>query len=62
MTLPGSEFKRLILEHLDGLYNLARWMTKHPDNAQDLVQETVLKVPEGPGAIPGGNKFYRVAV
>ncbi|MGH7473617.1 MAG: RNA polymerase sigma factor, partial [Candidatus Methylomirabilales bacterium] len=43
MTTPEPEFERLVLEHLGGLYNLARWLTRNMDEAQDLVQETALK-------------------
>jgi len=43
MTTPEPEFERRVLEHLDGLYNLARWLTRNMDEAQDLA-DLLLKV------------------
>lgn len=38
-----ERFEREALQHLDQLYGAAMKMTRHPQNAQDLVQETFLK-------------------
>lgn len=32
-----------MLPHLDAAYNLARWLTRHDQNAQDVVQEAYLR-------------------
>jgi RNA polymerase sigma-70 factor, ECF subfamily len=32
-----------VLPHLDSAYNLARWLTRNPDDAKDMVQEAYLR-------------------
>lgn len=45
--MPGGgqaqEFRRLILPHLDGAYNLARYLTRDAVLSQDIVQDAVLR-------------------
>ena len=36
-------FEQLVLPHLDAAYNLARWLVRHDQDAQDLVQEATLR-------------------
>ena len=36
-------FEALVLPHLDAAYNLARWLTRDPDQARDAVQEATLR-------------------
>lgn len=38
-----SLFDQAILPHLDAAYNLARWLTGHDQDAQDVVQEACLR-------------------
>ena len=44
---PGAgnsdDFRRLILPHLDGAYNLARYLTRDADLSQDVVQDAALR-------------------
>src|SRR6266849_5091236 len=36
-------FEQTILPHLNSAYNLARWLTRNEDDAQDVVQEAYLR-------------------
>jgi RNA polymerase sigma-70 factor (ECF subfamily) len=38
-----ARFEQSVLPHLDAAYNLARWLTRNPDDAQDMVQEAYLR-------------------
>ena len=38
-----SRFERLILPHLDGAYTLARYLINDPTDAEDVVQEAILR-------------------
>jgi len=37
------ELERVVLPHLDAAYNLARWLVRDPQNAEDVVQEACLR-------------------
>ena len=36
-------FEETLLPHLNAAYNLARWLTRNPDDAEDIVQEAYLR-------------------
>src|SRR5579863_7624828 len=38
-----DSFETVVLPHLDAAYNLARWLTRDPGTAEDVVQEAVLR-------------------
>jgi RNA polymerase sigma-70 factor, ECF subfamily len=40
---PQSAFTEAVLPHLDEAYNLARWLTGSRSDAEDVVQEALLK-------------------
>lgn len=39
----ANEFRRLILPHLDGAYNLARYLTRDPTLSEDIVQDAMVR-------------------
>lgn len=41
--MERKKFENLSLEHLDAVYRMALQLSRHPDEASDLVQETYLK-------------------
>ena len=45
MLPPGERirFEQLVLPHLDAASNLARWLMRNPSDAEDVVQEAVLR-------------------
>lgn len=55
--LQNSDFEKLALPLLDPLYNFARWLSGDPDEARDLVQETVAKALKALGSFREGTNF-----
>ena len=43
LSEPKRRFEQLVLLHFDAAYNLARWLTRNDHDAQDVVQEAVLR-------------------
>jgi len=56
-------FEQTILPHLNSAYNLARWLTRNEDDAQDVVQEAYLRAFRFFDSFKGGNgKTWLLAV
>jgi RNA polymerase sigma-70 factor (ECF subfamily) len=51
----AEEFRRLILPHLDGAYNLARYLTRDPVLSDDVVQDALLRAYRAFGQFRGGS-------
>ena len=48
-------FEAEVLPHLDAAYNLARWLTRNPQDAEKMVQEALLRAFRFFRAFRGGN-------
>jgi RNA polymerase sigma-70 factor, ECF subfamily len=40
---PQRHFEQKVLPHLDAAYNLARWLTRNPSDAEDVVQDACVR-------------------
>ena len=43
MDTRRQRFEAQALPHLDAAYNLARWLARSPADAEDIVQEAMLR-------------------
>jgi RNA polymerase sigma-70 factor (ECF subfamily) len=50
-----GELGELLLSHLDSAYNLARWLVRNVDDAEDVVQEAYLRAFQYSGGFRGGD-------
>jgi RNA polymerase sigma-70 factor (ECF subfamily) len=53
--IPIGDFDETILPHLDAAHNLARWLMRGSDEADDVVQEACLRAYRYFGTFRGGN-------
>lgn len=49
-----GRFEQTVLPHLDAAYNLARWLTRNDHDAEDVVQEAMLRAFRFYGTFQGG--------
>jgi RNA polymerase sigma-70 factor, ECF subfamily len=50
-----SKFESAVLEHLDAAHNLARWLTRNDQDADDVVQESCMKALRAFDSFRGGD-------
>jgi RNA polymerase sigma-70 factor, ECF subfamily len=54
-TATRERFEQTVLPHLDAAYNLARWLTRNEQDAQDVTQESFLRAFRFFDGYQGGN-------
>ena len=52
--VDSSRFEHVVLPHLDAAYNLARWLTRNPNDAEDVVQDACERALKYIDAFHGG--------
>ena len=52
---PKPPFETLVLPELDAAYSFARWMTGNPTDAQDVVQDAMVRMLSYIDTFRGGN-------
>jgi RNA polymerase sigma-70 factor (ECF subfamily) len=50
-----TQFEQIVLRHIDAAYNLARWIIKNDQDAEDIVQESFLRAYKYFSSYQGGN-------
>jgi RNA polymerase sigma factor (sigma-70 family) len=57
--MPDAEnqarFEQVVMPHLDAAFNLARWLVRNPQDAEDMVQEAYLRAFKFFGGFQGGD-------
>ena len=58
-----TRFEELVLPHLDAGYNLARWLTRNANDAEDVVQDACLRALKYVGSLhDGGGRAWFLTI
>src|SRR5512138_321068 len=52
----NQDFERQMLPHLDAAYNLARWLMRNDEDAEDAVQDAFLRAYQAFSSYQGGSE------
>ena len=56
-----TRFEELVLPHLNAAYNLARWLTRDVNDAEDVVQDACVRALKYVGSLNGGVCCHQIA-
>jgi RNA polymerase sigma-70 factor (ECF subfamily) len=62
LTDRRRKFEQLVLPHMDAAYNLARWLTRNDHDAQDVVQDAMLRAYRFCDALRGEARPWLLAI
>jgi RNA polymerase sigma factor (sigma-70 family) len=51
----AARFEQAVLPHMDAAYNLARWLVRNPQDAEDILQESYLRAYKFWASFQGGD-------
>ncbi len=62
MNAERARFERTVLPHIDAAYNLARWLTRNDHDADDVLQEAMLRAYRHFGSLRGEPRPWLLAI
>ena len=62
LTDRRRKFEQLVLPHVDAAYNLARWLTRNEHDAEDVVQDAMLRAYRFCDALRGEPRPWLLAI
>jgi RNA polymerase sigma-70 factor (ECF subfamily) len=57
-----ARFEQIVLPHLDAAYNLARWLTRNDHDAEDVLQDAMLRAYRFFGGLRGEARPWLLAI
>src|SRR4051812_23112153 len=62
MNDPGQRFEKNVLPHMDAAFNLARWLTRNDHDAEDVLQEAMMRAHRYVDSLRGDARPWLLAI